>query len=108
MARRKRASMREGPLADLFRSTAREDREQSKEQPTEQHEASGAPAEEATSELGASETSEPESSSREPAEEPEPTPPDPERVRAYRLEETSIPPPKERLSRIFADEAHDV
>ena len=28
MARRKRASMREGPLADLFRSTAREDREQ--------------------------------------------------------------------------------
>ena len=27
MARRKRASMREGPLADLFRSTVREDEE---------------------------------------------------------------------------------
>ena len=28
MARRKRASMREGPLADLFRSTVREEEEQ--------------------------------------------------------------------------------
>src|SRR6476646_4925256 len=110
MARRKRASMREGPLADLFRSTVREDREQSKDQPTEQHEPANAPAEDATRELGGEETASRDTSSHEPAEEPEPTPPDPERVRAYRVEETapSIPQPKERLSRIFADEAHDV
>src|SRR5213078_1070720 len=42
-------------------------------------------------------------------EDPEPTPPDPERVRAYRVEEplNALPEPKERLSRIFAED-HDV
>ena len=43
---------------------------------------------------------------REP--EPEPEPPDPERVRAYRVDDlTDVPPAKERLSRIFAED-HDV
>jgi cell division protein FtsZ len=112
MARRKRASMREGPLADLFRSTAREQKDQPTEQPTEQHEAAGRSTEEQTREIGErGEASQPAAAEREPpTEEPESTPPDPERVRAYRLEESvpSIPPAKERLSRIFADESHDV
>jgi cell division protein FtsZ len=46
-----------------------------------------------------------------PRAEPEHGPPDPERVRAYRVEEHELPPirePRERLNRIFADEGHDV
>ncbi len=95
MARRKRASMREGPLADLFRSTARD------------------PAEEETRVKGDREAGASASAPTEPEiarEQPETAPPDPERVRAYRVEEREslIREPRERLSRIFADEGHDV
>src|SRR5919109_1902822 len=94
MARRKRASMREGPLADLFRSTARDE------------------AEDETRVLGGREEGPaPEPAEREIARpQPESAPPDPERVRAYRVEERErgAREPRERLSRIFADEAHDV
>jgi cell division protein FtsZ len=95
MARRKRASMREGPLADLFRSTARD------------------PAEEETRATGDRETGASQPAPTEPEiarERPETAPPDPERVRAYRVEEREplVREPRERLSRIFADEAHDV
>jgi cell division protein FtsZ len=112
MARRKRASMREGPLADLFRSTIRKE----SEKPTEQQAAPDprdAPAEPEAPPHGR-----PGGHSEAPAappehpvrEEREPAPPDPERVRAYRVEEhpPQLPEVKERLSRIFADEAHDV
>ena len=119
MARNKRASMREGPLADLFRSTAKPD-----EQPTQAHSAVGGdePVEEDTRVLPPSEPPreepEPESADGLPfdhqvdeaPEEPLRTP-DPEPVRAYRLEERgverAVPEPKDRLSRIFADEPLD-
>src|SRR5436190_15568799 len=110
MARRKRASMREGPLADLFRSTIREE----KEEPTEQHEPVAPPGEEKTRVIRDRQAAAP-PPAREPEPpparaEPGPKPPDPERVRAYRVEESApvSREPKERLSRIFADEAHDV
>src|SRR5436190_11735061 len=108
MARPKRASMREGPLADLFRSTT------PAEEPGEES-AGERPADEETSVL---ERVDP-SASPKPAEpsslpydrEEEGAPPDPERVRAYRLEgpgvERAIPGPKDRLSRIFTDEPLD-
>ena len=93
MARRRRASMREGPLADLFRSTARQDPEEDTRVQGDREEA---PA-------------------REPAEREIPPsqpeiPPDPERVRAYRVDEREpvAREPRERLNRIFSDEAHDV
>src|SRR5438067_1876136 len=104
MARRKRASMREGPLADLFRSTVREDSEA--EPPTKQ-EPTPPPSQEETRVV------EPERRPPERRHHPEPpappthaeretTPPDPERLRAYRVDEplSSLPEPKERLSRI--------
>jgi cell division protein FtsZ len=106
MARRKRASMREGPLADLFRSTTDPDREQ---EPAPQ---AGDREEETRVMEGESARSEPPPPSREPTREratPAP-PPDPERVRAYRIEDEAPPPvlpAKERLSRIFADEGRD-
>jgi cell division protein FtsZ len=115
MARRKRASMREGPLADLFRSTVREDEEP--EAPTEQHQQPAPPpGTEETRALHEPERERVPETSREPEpparpvhDEPEPTPPDPERLRAYRVEEqlTPLPEPKDRLSRIFAEE-HEV
>src|SRR5918996_5426823 len=106
MARRKRASMREGPLADLFRSTTDPDREQ---EPAPQ---AGDREEETRVMEGEPARSEPPPPSREPTREratPAP-PPDPERVRAYRIEDEAPPPvlpAKERLSRIFADEGRD-
>ena len=117
MARRKRASMREGPLADLFRSTVPSEGEE--EQPTEQQrvpEQPPAPSEEPTTffdheqqeaRAPAPPAPEPPPARREP--EPDPAPPDPERVRAYRVDDLpDVPAPKDRLSRIFADETHDV
>ncbi len=101
MARRKRASMREGPLADLFKSTvdpedppeapARSDRRGDDDAPVREPEQAEAPE-------------------REPVAE---RVPEPDRVEAYRRDEEfqAAPEPpaaKERLSRIFADEAHDV
>jgi cell division protein FtsZ len=117
MARRKRASMREGPLADLFRSTVPQEGEE--EQPTEQQRV---PEQQAPEQAPGSE--EPTTffdheqdavADPEPPEppavrrEPEPAPPDPERVRAYRVDDLpSVPAAKERLSRIFADDSQDV
>jgi cell division protein FtsZ len=93
--------MREGPLADLFRSTVEP------EEPPEAPARSDAPSDEETRSLPA----ESDAPAREPAIEPEkpvaePTPaaPDPERVRAYRLEEREPPAARERLSRIFTEE----
>jgi cell division protein FtsZ len=102
MARRKRASMREGPLADLFRSTV--DPEDPPEAPTrpDRGREDGPPVHQAEQAAAA----------------PDPEPvvervPEPDRVEAYRGDEElqtapEPPPAKERLSRIFADEAHDV
>jgi cell division protein FtsZ len=108
MARRKRASMREGPLADLFRSTVRDE----EEQPTEQQRSAGRASGEETRVAGDREPAAPTRAAepeRPPAPE-KPAPPDPERVRAYRVEQAlpQVPEPKERLSRIFADETRDV
>ena len=117
MARRKRASMREGPLADLFRSTVPQEGEE--EQPTEQQRVPERPPASPSSEpptffdqeesgTPAPPAAEP-SARREPEPEPEAAPPDPERVRAYRMEDMpAVPPAKERLTRIFADDSHDV
>jgi cell division protein FtsZ len=103
--------MREGPLADLFRSTT------PAEEPADESRAE-APATDETSVLGRVEPAAPpprvEPSSlpynRE-DEDAEGPPPDPERVRAYRLEgpgvERAVPEPKDRLSRIFSDEPLD-
>jgi cell division protein FtsZ len=115
MARPKRASMREGPLADLFRSTTPPD------EPAEESRGEG-PATDETSVLDRVERAAPtpppvERSSSLPYDREEedeaapPPPPDPERVRAYRLEgrgvERAIPDAKDRLSRIFTDEPLD-
>jgi cell division protein FtsZ len=126
MARRKRASMREGPLADLFRSTV---------EPDDPPEAPTSPPREddttVTDEGASVAPSRSEESRREPEPpadrrpespieqrptppvEPESALPDPERVRAYRVEETEAPatpppPAKERLSRIFGEDMPDV
>ncbi len=121
MARRKRASMREGPLADLFRSTVPQEGDE--EQPTEQQRVPERPApeqppasEEPTTffdhERDAAPDPEPSPAPPEPppvSRDPEPAPPDPERVRAYRVDDIPpVPAAKERLSRIFADDSHDV
>jgi cell division protein FtsZ len=119
MARRKRASMREGPLADLFRSTTRRDDDPSPPEPADER---AQPAADETRELRAPEPEAPAEYERRPVpepprDEPQGPPPDPERVRAYRIEETSRPrrppaerplPAKERLSRIFTDDVPDV
>src|SRR3954464_2889068 len=122
MARRKRASMREGPLADLFRSTVPEEGE---EEPTKQQPVPEAPSSEESStffdrEQEATPTPaaeppvqrEPEPEPAPPGRggpEPEPGPPAPEGVRADRVDDLAdIPAPKERLSRIFADDSHDI
>src|SRR5215216_755876 len=115
MARRKRASMREGPLADLFRSTIRE--EEGQEQPTQQQPPAPeeSPSDDATRALDPSDAEvapaappEPPRVREEPEPEPEPAPPDPERVHAYRVDDLrEAPGAKERLSRIFAED-HDV
>src|SRR5262245_11014636 len=106
MARRKRASMREGPLADLFRSTVQPDDAQTgshapdreTQTPPEQPSATDVPEQVAKP-----------ASDREAEPEVEASPPDPERVRAYRVEDEHAPPPaKDRLSRIFTDEPPDV
>ena len=122
MARRKRASMREGPLADLFRSTA-------PPEPEDPPEAPAPPArrrEDETQQMRAEEPAAP--APPEPArEEPAaPAPPDPPETAFYDHEEAQEPPPpppgeepaayrdeaaspaprpaKERLSRIFAED----
>jgi cell division protein FtsZ len=115
MARRKRASMREGPLADLFRSTLHP------EDPPEAAEGSDAPGEETRvmpeepastrkREGGAPEHDAPyDRVEDEPAEGAVTDAPDPERVRAYRVEDEQGPPgATERLSRIFTEDVPEV
>src|SRR5262245_57204034 len=116
MARRKRASMREGPLADLFRSTVEPD-----EPPEAPGHSDQPPPEEETSVMRQQAPPPPrEPAAPEPrASEQAPAPfdqsqdsegrpgADPERVRAYRLEDDP-PRAKERLSRVFTDDSLDV
>ena len=120
MARRKRASMREGPLADLFRSTVDPD------DPPEAPSGGDRPAGESETGVMREQPAPPPERSVEPPPPPpashaapfdhaegEPEPerphaePAPEQVRAYR---TGDDPPgaKERLSRIFSDDVLDV
>ncbi len=87
MSQRKRASMREGPLADLFRATSDEARADPPEA-----EDPGEPARE-----------EPRYGREDPVEaqraaEPEPSPPAPVSL------ESSVEPPPERLKRVFSGE----
>ncbi|HSI80600.1 MAG TPA: cell division protein FtsZ [Solirubrobacterales bacterium] len=122
MARRKRASMREGPLADLFRSTVEpedppEAPGRSEPPPADEEAPAVAGSEPAAASASADPTApepEPAAGPAEPKEEPafgreEPLPPDPERVRAYRVSDdaSSIPEAKERLSRIFGEDMPD-
>ncbi len=118
MARNKRASMREGPLADLFRSTT----EPEDEQPTRTQPAVS-PDQPAEDETGVLPSSPPSSESEEASGgmpfdhevtedvAPEPSEPAPEPVRAYRTEEPGvervIPEPKDRLTKIFSDDPLD-
>jgi cell division protein FtsZ len=104
MARRKRASMREGPLADLFRSTA---------QPDDPPEAPAPPPRrEDETRVMREETAASESEAREePAEQEvfdvEESEPEPEDVRAYRSQEepgADVPDRKDRLTKIFAED----
>ncbi|MEO8092881.1 MAG: cell division protein FtsZ, partial [bacterium] len=111
MARRKRASMREGPLADLFRSTVEP------EEPPASPEIPPRAGDETT--VMPSEPVSPPAPQQEPISPPEdsperPVPPvpqtaDPERVHAYRVEESAptVLEPKERLSRIFNEDGPD-
>ena len=117
MARPKRASMREGPLADLFRSTTPPDEEgpPTTQEPAVEDETSvlqeRAPAPESTP---ASDPPQPAPAfydqTEDAGEPPEPAP-DPEGVRAYRTEapgvERAVAAPKDRISRIFTDEPPD-
>jgi cell division protein FtsZ len=105
MARRKRASMREGPLADLFRSTVEP------EEPPAPPPVPGRPEEETRvlreeADAAAERAPEPPPASPERPVPPVEETPDPERVHAYRVEERErvVPKPTERLSRIFSDE----
>ena len=114
MARRKRASMREGPLADLFRSTGEpEDPPEAPAPPPRRSERDRASAPDETRVMPAV----PDESS-----EPDPAPPAPAAdaghdifdmegkasteapAPAYEREEPPAPAPKDRLSKIFAEE----
>jgi cell division protein FtsZ len=106
MARRKRASMREGPLADLFRSTV---------EPEDPPEAPAAPGRESEAETSVYREAEdaPEAPAPPPEVEPreaEPIAEEDEPVRAYRADERTLEPPapRERLSRIFTEENYDI
>jgi cell division protein FtsZ len=103
MARRKRASMREGPLADLFRSTLHHD------DPPEAERGQDAPDEETKVQEAHAGAETPYDRDVEVAEEPPLREADPERVRAYRVEdEQGAPTQTERLSRIFTEDVPDV
>ena len=106
MARRKRASMREGPLADLFRSTeVPEDPPEAPSLPPRRDEPGGDGETRVMPSAPEPEASEPEP----PAREPEPAPPS--RTPIFDVEEddpvaevSNAPGAKERLSRIFAED----
>ena len=110
MSRRKRASMREGPLADLFRSTVEpDDPPAPPEAPRRSEDKTSVlpsePVEEPTRVVDEPVADEPEPVSPERPVPPVEETPDPERVHAYRVDErpVTVPEPKERLSRIFDD-----
>src|SRR3954453_23378786 len=123
MARRKRASMREGPLADLFRSTVRPEdppehtgppaREEEtgvlpQQPPAEREDAPDPGGEFFDRETEIAPQPEPEHVSPERPVPPVAETPDPQRVHAYRVEEepsTAPPGAKDRLSRILTEEA---
>src|SRR6187455_1904684 len=99
MARRKRASMREGPLADLFRATV------DPEDPPEAPSPGSRPRDDDTSVMSSEAPAEPTPAPTPPSE-PEPFDqveehyePEPEPVSAV-----EPPPAKERLSRIFSED----
>jgi hypothetical protein len=107
MARRKRASMREGPLADLFRSTeVPEDPPEAPAPPPRRDEPSRDDETRVLPSAPEPEASEPEP----PARDPEPAPPS--RSPIFDVEEddpvaevSTAPGAKERLSRIFAEDS---
>jgi cell division protein FtsZ len=111
MARRKRASMREGPLADLFRSTVDPDDPPEApsrgERPSEDETGVMREASPTPSERAAPRPPPPSEPFDQVESDPEPAAPperEPEEVRAYREQP---PAAKERLSRIFADDVLD-
>ena len=119
MSRRKRASMREGPLADLFRSTVDDEPADPPEAPPELKRSSAPPPRESAPEDSAPaptpealrqeelsrvehiEEAEPQAESPEPAP-PEPPVPSPSRE-PEPVAESEVQP-KDRLHRIFGDE----
>ena len=112
MARPRRASMREGPLADLFRSTSQPERpdERGEERPPEDEtrvidEVTAPPEPDRRAEPA------PGGAVYDQQGEAPSAPPEPEQVRAYRVEapgvERAVPGAKDRLSRIFTDEPPD-
>src|SRR4051794_20495896 len=128
MARRKRASMREGPLADLFRSTV-------DDAPADPPEAPdlGDKREQDTEDVAprfgrddpVAETPTPPSPTPDPAPSPQPEPPTPQpeppspepeppspqmhdRGRESQSEVSTLPEPSERLQRIFDSGTPDV
>jgi cell division protein FtsZ len=119
MARRKRASMREGPLADLFRSTTGADEPAteegtSEEQPTEMMRSEGreapAPVEERATEVEPEEDFSDSIAERAPEREVERPArerrlPEADEVSVYKLDDPrESQPPKDRLRSIFVDE----
>src|SRR3954452_8585326 len=120
MARPKRASMREGPLADLFRSTTppEEDSPETTEQRLPEDDTSvlqqPAPASPEPPATSPPLPSEPTSTPYDHSggfDDREESSPEPESVRAFRTEapgvERTAREPKDRLSRIFVDEPPD-
>jgi cell division protein FtsZ len=103
MARRKRASMREGPLADLFRSTVEP------EDPPEAPEAPGRESEAETT-VHREEAEDPPAQAEPERPEPGPDVREEEAVRAYRGDERpgETSGSRDRLSRIFTEEGIDV
>ena len=120
MARRKRASMREGPLADLFRSTV--DPEDPPEAPARPG-SKPPPAEEAETRIYEQEQEpEPKAVAAEPAATPSHSDPDipgreaeemsgvdSDEYEDFRMAEPEAPPSsRERLTKIFSEDTHDV
>ncbi len=115
MARRKRASMREGPLADLFRSTAEpDDPPEAPAPPPRREERDDDTRVLPETPAAREEPSEPARPQPEPAKEREPifdveedqAEAEREDVRAYRTEAPEAPsrPAKDRLSKIFSED----
>jgi cell division protein FtsZ len=118
MGRRKRASMREGPLADLFRSTVDdppadppeaprpgESRKPEQAEPRYGREDPVPPRDETPQPPAPSPDPAPSPQPEPPTPQPEPPSPDPEPPppQMQRPDPSTLPEPKERLERIFGD-----